>query len=362
MAARPRVEHSYYVGRLGRNWVGYWYVREDGERLKRQRVIGAFKTITKTEAEKRHAAWVRENVPAYGALPERATLQTVWDRHIARMRDLMNKGKRHPKYVGTLPSLFEYLRPWAEMEPSAITPEEIEPLFDAMKSTKTGKAPLPETKGHIRNLLRTLLKAGGSAALKESKMRLPGRNKGETLSKEQMRALRGKMVNDRDLLIFDTFAFTGLRAGEARRVAKIHLRTQGILETPGTKTDFAGLPIPVPSDVYVRLLRLPAVNDRDPILFEQESHRTWLEEVLQPAWLECQKATEATEFMQIDTRMLRRTVLTFMREMDKGAASRLARHADSSMMDKVYDNADLARVSAAQDLIFEQVTKKPRVS
>ncbi len=51
---RPRVEHSYYVGRIPPNWVGYWYVREGDKRVKRQRVIGLTKAINKTEATKRH--------------------------------------------------------------------------------------------------------------------------------------------------------------------------------------------------------------------------------------------------------------------------------------------------------------------
>ena len=169
-----------------------------------------------------------------------------------------------------------------------------------------------------------------------------------------MRGIRARLTG-RDLVIFDVFAFTGLRAGEARRVARVHLKVPGILETPGTKTDYAGAPIPVPMDLYARLLALPAVDDADPILFEQESHRTWLEEVLQPAAKDC-------GIERIDTRMLRRTVLTLMRTHDKGAASRLARHADSSMLDTVYDNADLGRVRAAQDSVFDEVTEKGRVN
>ncbi len=241
------------------------------------------------------------------------------------------------------------MAPFADREAATIKPEEIEPLFDAMVSPKNEAPPAPETKGHIRNLLRTLLTDAGSTALRESKMRLPGRRKGQTLSEEQLRAIRGKITSERNRVIFDVFAFTGLRAGEARRVARVHLQVPTILETPGTKTDFAGLPIPVPADVFGRLLKLPSVSDRDPILFEQESHRTWLEDVLQPAAVACEIK------MKVDTRMLRRTVLTMMREKDKGAASRLARHSDSSMLDKVYDNADLERVLLAQEEIFAKV-------
>lgn len=359
MAACPRKEHSFWVRRVGPSWIGYWSLYEGGKRIKRERKVGPRKgdgALTKTEAENAHGQWVRSNVPAYGAMPARPTLQALWERHIAKMRDLLAKGKRHSKYVGSLPSLYEYLRPLADREASTIAPEEIEPLFDAMISPKLKQAPGPKTKAEIRTLLRTLLTKVDNEAIADSMMRISRKRKGQTLSKEQLRALRGRMTSDRDLAIFDVFSFAGLRAGEARRVALIHLQTQGILETPGTKTDLADLPIPIPSDLYVRLLRLPAAGDRDPILFEQESHRTWLEDVLQPAAVSCGIP------LKVDTRMLRRTILTFMRAKDPGAASRLARHSDSSMIDDVYDNADLARVALVQDEVFAEVTTVVRPS
>lgn len=350
--ARPRVEHSYYVRKRGRNWVGIWHVRSaEGERIKHQRVIGLRSEITKTEAMNRQGKWVRENVPAFGVIKENPTLLEIWQRFLSSANDKVSRGKRNKQYATTRKGLWLHLEPLALLPALDITPEQIERLFDNATNRRTSEPLSAESKSGIRNLARQLLKTVGNNAVGEAEMRFTGKQKGETLSAEQIRAIRQQLAG-RDLVIFDVLAFVGLRAIEARRLARVHLQVPGMINVPGSKTKLSSAFVPVPAELYAQLLDMAAVgvNDNDPILFEQQSHRTWLESVLQKA------AGRAGIKHVVDMRGMRRSTLTHTAKQDRGAASRLGRHKDARMIDTVYDNPDLDRVKVAQDAFFKEIT------
>lgn len=352
MAARPRQDYSYHVKKRGPSWVGFWRIFEGDKLVVKQRVLGPRRGVTKTEAMERHATWVRENVPAYGAVPDKPTLRALWERHIAEARAKLAKEKLHPKYVGTKSSLWVYLEPLGDRIAASITPAEIEDLFDSVVSMKTGAPLAPESKGHLRNLTRQLLSMVGSTAVTDAKMRFTGRRKGATLSIEQIAAIRAQLTG-RDRTIFDVLAFLGPRAIEARKLARRHVSKLGYVDIPGTKTNLAADVVPVPPELQAELIALAelAVTDDQPILFEQESHRTWLEEVLQPA-------AKLAGVNHIDFKMMRRTALTHTAKTDRGAASRLGRHSNSTMLDAVYDSPDLDRVRVAQGSYFDEVARE----
>lgn len=354
--ARPRVEHSYFVSKVGQTWLGFWYTRRpDGSRKKNQRRISSTRDskgaiVTKTTASSIHAAWVRQNVSAAGVAEiEQPTLQTLWERHISEAREKLAKGELHPKYVGTKTSLWAYLNPLASRIAATITKKDVQGLFDGLVSTKLGTPLSSETKGHLRNLLRPLLMTVGNNAVTEAGLRFAGKSKGETLDVEDVQKIRAEL-GERDQIIFDVMVNLGLRAGEANKITRRHLTKPGVLDTPGTKTELSDQPIPIPADLDVRLQALAAAAPYDhKLLFEQVSHRTWLEEVLQPA------AKRAIDIDKIDMRMLRRTALTLMAGVDEAAASRMARHSDGAMIAKVYNNAPFKRVARAQDAVAAQL-------
>lgn len=346
---RPRQPYSFHVKRRGPSWVGYWRVFEDDKLVVHQRVIGLRKEINKTEAAERHAAWVKEHVPAYGVVPETPTLRQLWERTIADERRRASRGKLSASTVGQHVSYWKHLEPLAAVKARDITGERIEDLFDSMKLAS-------KSKKHVRQMLRTILKPIGATAVDDAKMRFETSPKGDTLAGDVILGILRQLPTSHDQMIFQLCLITGLRASELARLTGTHLRDAGFIHAPGTKTELSNSRIPLIPELWVPLSKLAEERGPGvPLLFSQKTHRQWLERVFQPA-------ASRAGVENADMLMLRRTAITKGAKIDESAIAKIARHTTTRMVRDVYDSAADDQMLDVQAQVWASFTGAVRPS
>ena len=347
MAARPRSEHVAYVRPEGKAWIGFWYIySEDGRRLQKRRRIGDRKSLSKTEAKDRHMQWVRENVPAYGQEPERPTVRQLWERHISGIAKKVTESKRAIHWQRTLHSLWGLLGDLQDREAATVTGDEVEATFDRLAESYS-----PSSLRKTRALLAQLLR-GHSSAVADAQMRFRSDPKERVLSLAEVRALRGQLAG-LDLLILDVYLFLGLSAMEGWRLELRHVGAK-CLWIPGTKTDRRAAELPVVDDLAARLNELvtarreAGASDSRKLLFDDASHRPWLEKVLKPAG-------ERAGIKAITMLDLRRTYGSMLsRHSDPGTAARGMRNSTEVAM-KHYIGGEDAGLKAAMEAMAASI-------
>lgn len=374
MAARPRKDYSFHVKRRGPSWVGFWRTYDGDKLVPHQKVIGNRKEITKTEAVARHAAWVREHVPAYGATPEKPTLQQLWERRIAEERRRAERGKLSIATVGQHVSYWAHLKPMADVDAKKITGEQIEDLFDGMQLAS-------KSKKHVRQLLRSILRPVGVQAVDDAAMRFEMAPKGPTFEADAIFGILRNLPTDHDRLIFQLCLVTGLRASELARLSGEHLREPGFMHVPGKKTALSKSRIPLIPEIGLPLAKLVAERGTAArLLFSQKTHRQWLEKVYQPTAERVFKASalanrpddpavsdeeywaKVKDGYSVDMLMLRRTAGTKGAKVDEGATAKLMRHTTTRMIREVYDSAADDAVLDVQRAVWAGITKREKVS
>lgn len=208
MAARPRGQDGW-VQAIGKNWVGFWYEYQDGKRTaRRQRVVGAKKSMTQATAARELRKWLDAHVNTTQTLPIKPTMADVWtayerryeQRSLGHARTMRSAWRLHlaPAFGGKLVDQiteFDIERFFATVTLGSSAKTKMRVILDALFDYATHEG-----------VLRT-------SPMHRAVLRFDSTTNTRTLDVASVRAIRSQLAGV-DLLMFDVLISTGLSQHE----------------------------------------------------------------------------------------------------------------------------------------------------